>query len=242
MLCTYKLAWILNSLFPQISGSDLPNSCFQFSSTPLIWNQSEQRLPQNLLGRNCTRSSSLPRWQWTSGTWTLNKYFRPEEAPASPSLAWSPTLFSQFLEQTGAAGFRGPLWLCPAGQAPAGFSSLVLDQSQIPSTKAGAASLLLLCPGLIPIYPNWVDVVYLHSLGNPTAVPVFARQMQIRETPYFMQGDSLFKYIKNLSDPWLNWVNIVNPASKSITWLGANIHKIWSEPLLNSWRHCRVPS
>ena len=54
----------------------------------------------------------------------------------------------QFLEQRQAAGLRGPLRQCPAGQAPAGFSRLMLDQSQIPSAKAGAASLLLLCPGL----------------------------------------------------------------------------------------------
>lgn len=107
---------------------------------------------------------------------------------------------------------------------PAGVSRLMLDQSQIPSAKAGAVSFLLLCQGLIPIYPNWVDLIYFHSLGNPTAVPVFARHLG---RLLISREEILFpNTLENLSDPCLKWVNTVNPVNKPITWLGANMHKI----------------
>lgn len=79
----------------------------------------------------------------------MDKHFTAEEAPAFPSLVGSPTLVSQVLEQRGAAGHRGPLAEPPAGQAPTGFSRLRAGQLPGPQHReAGAASVLLPCPGL----------------------------------------------------------------------------------------------
>lgn len=175
MLCTYKLAWILNSLLNIWLWLTKP-------MFPVFFH------PSNL---KSIRTKTAPRSPWKKLHQVLLAYPDGSEPqglepwinisdlkkPQHP-LLWSDPLhcFLNSWSREGQQASEGP---CDSvqGQAPAGFSRLVLDQSQISSTKAGAASLLLFCPGLIPIYPNWVDVVYLHSLGNPTAVPVFARHL-----------------------------------------------------------------